>query len=149
MPKDCRDTALHYLEHRERSAHEVRSHLLSKGFGENEIEEELKYLQEYHYVDDLRYCGSYIDYGIRKGRGPVRLRYELSEKGIDYRIIEQMLKECFDRDTEKACALKEARRLLTTDEPDKKTLAKIGRKLASLGYHSDIIYDLIGRFGKP
>lgn len=147
MKKDCRDAALRYLEHREHSKQEVRSHLVSKGFLEDEIEEELKYLEEFHYVDDARYCRNYIDYGIRKGRGPVRLRYELTEKGVDSRLIQELLVECFDRDTEKAAAVKVAEKLLTS-APDEKTLAKIGRKLASLGYHTEIIYDLIGRLRK-
>lgn len=150
MKKDCRDAALRYLEHRERSKREVRSHLVSKGFHEDEIEEELKYLEEFHYVDDARYCCNYIDYGIGKGRGPVRLRYELTEKGVDSRLIQVLLEERFDRDTEKAAAMKEAEKLLTSgpEAPDEKTLAKIGRKLASLGYHTEIIYDLIGRLRK-
>lgn len=168
MPKDCHDTAVSYLEHRERSAHEVKSHLISKGFHEAEIEKELQYLQVLHYVDDARYCRSYISYGTGKGRGPVRLQFELAEKGIDPATIQEALEACFDRSTEKAAALKEAKKLLNrnrdagfgldsgededdTDEPsapDEKTVAKIGRKLASLGYHTDVIYDIIRQLRK-
>lgn len=145
MPKDCRDTALSYLEHRERSAFEVRSHLISKGFGEAEIEEELKHLKELRYVDDARYCDDYIRYGAAKGRGPVRLQMELSEKGIDSGLIREALEESFDRRTERDAAMKEAGKLLKEQvhRPDEKTLARIGRKLNGLGYHSDVIYEII------
>lgn len=163
MPKDCHDTAVSYLEHRERSAHEVKSHLISKGFHEDEIEKELRYLEELHYVDDVRYCQNYISYGTGKGRGPVRLQFELAEKGIDTAIIQEVIEACFDRGMEKDAALKEARKLLNrnrdasfdvgsaeneayVDEllvPDEKIIAKIGRKLASLGYHTEVIYDII------
>ncbi|HML38808.1 MAG TPA: regulatory protein RecX [Bacillota bacterium] len=127
----------------------MRAHLASKGFQEEEIEEELRFLQELHYVDDGRYCGAYIEYGIRKGRGPVRLQRELAEKGIDGELIRQALEESFDRRTERDMAMEEAQKLLNRGGgPDEKTIAKIGRKLASSGYHTDIIYDVIGRIRK-
>jgi regulatory protein len=150
MPKDCRDTALSFLEHRERSAFEVKAHLVAKGFEEDEIEEELHHLKELRYVDDARYCSDYIRYGAGKGRGPVRLQHELSEKGIDAELIREALDESFDRQTENDAALKEANKLLKEQDgrPDEKTLAKIGRKLNSLGYHSDVIYNIIRKVGK-
>ncbi len=147
MPKDCRETALRYLESRERSAYEVQSHLISKGFQEEEIEEELQYLKELHYIDDARYCSDYIRYGAGKGRGPVRLQAELAEKGIDAGLIQEALSKRFDRHEEKEAAMKEAAKLLTGREPgkntDEKTLARIGRRLNSMGYHADVIYDII------
>ena len=100
-------------------------------------------------MDDGRYCGAYIEYGIRKGRGPVRLQRELAEKGIDGELIRQALEESFDRRTERDMAMEEAQKLLNRGGgPDEKTIAKIGRKLASSGYHTDIIYDVIGRIRK-
>ncbi len=155
MAMDCRDAALKFLEHRERSAQEVKSHLRSKGFREEEIEIELEYLKSLHYLDDVRYCDNYIRYGLSKGRGPVRLQFELAERGIDAATIQEALEARFDRSMEKAAALKEAEKLLirhdweeTQAAPDEKTIAKIGRRLASLGYHTDIIYDIIGQVRK-
>ena len=161
MTKDCRETALNFLEHRERSTYEVRTHLITKGFPMEEIEEELNCLIELHYLDDTRYCNDYIRYGFGKGRGPVRLQQELSEKGIDTGLVRELLKECFPRNTERDAAMKEAEKLLRLngipaqdfDEdppggPDEKALAKIGRKLNSLGYHSDVIYDILRQFRK-
>jgi regulatory protein len=152
MPKDCRETALNYLEHRERSSCEVRLHLLSKGFQEEEIEEELQSLKELRYIDDARYCSDYIRYGAGKGRGPVRLQAELAEKGVEAGLIQEALTERFDRQTEKEAAMKEAVKLLAGREPDgrpdEKILAKIGRRLNSLGYHADVIYDVIRKLKK-
>jgi regulatory protein len=140
------------LEHRERSAFEVKSHLVSKGFPEEEIEEELQNLQGLRYIDDARYCSDYIRYGAGKGRGPVRLQAELAEKGIDAGLIQEALAERFDRHEEKEAAMKEAAKLLRgwepDDRPDEKTLAKIGRRLNSLGYHADVIYDVIRKLKK-
>lgn len=168
MPKDCHDTALSYLEHRERSANEVKSHLKSKGFQDKEIEEELQSLNELHYVDDERYCEDYIRYGKGKGRGPVRLQLELKEKGIDSELIQNTLEDNFNRLTEKEAAHKEAEKMLGSSgkrigewdieshhefeearvEVNEKMVAKIGRRLASLGYHTEIIYEVMGQVRK-
>lgn len=172
MPEDCRWTALNYLKHRMRSMYEVKSRLLDRGFTEEETEEALQYLQEFGYVDDAAFCSYYIRYGSRKGRGPVRLQRELAEKGVEAAVIRHALEEHFDRQTEKDAAMKEARKLLeraaspeaaagggpalergdgSTDErrPDKKTAARIGRRLESLGFHTEIIREIIGKLGKP
>ncbi len=147
--KDCHNTALSYLEHRDRSTYEIKTHLISKGFREDEIEEELIYLKELHYVDDARYCGDYMRYGMRKGRGPVRLQHELREKGIEAELIQASLEEHFSRNAEYEAALKEAGKILRADEkPDEKMIAKIGRKLSAQGYHSQVIYDVIGKIRK-
>ncbi len=149
MPKDCHDTALSHLEHRERSSFEVRSHLKSKGFQEEEIEEELENLKELHYIDDARYCESFVRYGMEKGRGPTRLQFELKDKGIDGDLIRQTIEDHFDRKSEKEAAMKAAKKILIGEmKPDEKVLAKIGRRLASLGYHTDIIYDILGQLRK-
>ncbi len=149
MPKDCHDTALSHLEHREQSSFEVRSHLKSKGFQEEEIEEELENLKELHYIDDARYCESFVRYGMEKGRGPTRLQFELKDKGIDGDLIRQTIEDNFDRKSEKEAAMKAAKKILIGEmKPDEKVLAKIGRRLASLGYHTDIIYDILGQLRK-
>lgn len=151
MPKDCRDTALSYLEHRERSACEVKSHLISKGFQEEEIEKELQYLTELRYVDDARYCSDYIRYSAGKGRGPVRIQLELKEKGINTALIQEALEESFDSRTEKEAAMKEAKKLLNQcsgKRPDEKTISRLCRRLSSRGYHTEVIYDIIGQLRK-
>lgn len=181
MSLDCRNEALRFVEIKERSTFEVKSHLVSKGFSSEEIETELNYLVEMHYLDDERYCSNYIQYGLGKGRGPVRLQQELSEKGIDSALIREMLEESFDRRAEREAALAEAKKLIRqkqvsfggfpddfggsmdsssdgeadeddseekSEGPDEKMLARIGRKLNTLGYHSDVIYEVIRKLKK-
>lgn len=158
MSKDCRETALRFLDRRARTAYEVKSHLLSRGFSEEEAAETLRYLQELGYLDDAGYCREYIRYGMGKGRGPVRLQSELADKGIGAALIRSLLEEDYSRQSEKEAAMRVAYRALKGDtatggepdlekagRPDEKTIARIGRKLASLGYHTEVIYEVIGR----
>jgi len=163
MAKDCRETALRFLEHRARTAYEVKAHLLSKGFSGEETAETLRYLEELGYLDDAGYCREYIRYGMRKGRGPLRLQSELAEKGIDAALVRSLLEGDFDRQAEKEAAMRVVTKALKSDGgvayegepdsekaggPDEKTVARIGRKLASLGYHTEVIYEIIERLRK-
>lgn len=154
---DCHETALQFLNRRDRSTHEVRQHLTAKGFDREEIKDELETLKDFRYLDDERYCENYFRYAIAKGRGPGRITAELKEKGIDSSLIQDFVNKNFDKDAEKAAAMSEAQKILRSrqafgeearTEIDDKTVAKIGRKLASLGYRSDVIYDIMGRIRK-
>ena len=157
--KECHEIALGYLANRDRSDYEVVSYLISKGFLQDEVDEELEYLKELNYVDNVRYCEDYFKYAMKKGRGPVRIRLELKEKGIEEDLIQLTLERYFDNETEKKAALSEANKLLergivsncgSGEEKiiDEKTLAKIGRRLTSLGYHGDVVYYIIGQLRK-
>ncbi len=143
MPKDCRDTALSYLERRARTAYEMKAHLLAKGFPEEEADGTLGYLQGLGYLDDAGYCREYIRYGKSKGWGPDRRRSALAEKGIDAALVWDVLEEAFDRQTEKEAALREAEKLLRLKSDT--SVAKIGRKLLSLGYQSEVVEEVVGR----
>ncbi len=157
---DCHDAALKHLAHRERSVQETRNYLKGKGFQNAEIEKELGYLQELHYLDDERYCESMVRYGKNKGRGPLRIQMDLKEKGIDSALIQYYLGEGFSQSDEKIAAWNEVEKVLRgrgisvldgtdkeQEEPppmDEKLLAKIGRKLSANGYHTDVIYEILG-----
>ena len=157
---DCHEAALQFLSRRDRSTHEVKLHLTAKSFDREEIKEELETLKDFRYLDDERYCENYFRYAIAKGRGPGRITAELKEKGIDSALIQDFVNKSFDKDAEKEAAMKEAQKILRSRqsfgesgeeacaEIDDKTVAKIGRKLASLGYRTDVIYDIMGQIRK-
>ncbi len=68
-------------------------HLKDKGFSENEILETVDELEQYHYIDDLAYSRMYFEYGFQKGRGRMRIRRELAEKGVAADVIEIAFEE--------------------------------------------------------
>ncbi|QOX63274.1 regulatory protein RecX [Anoxybacterium hadale] len=173
---DCRDTALLFLNRRDRSVHEVRQHLASRDFDREEIDVAIAELIELGYLDDFRYCENYLRYAMGKGRGPGRVAAELKDKGLDPALIQEIVKEGFGKDAEKEAAMKEAQKILHAKssfyaaaelinsgsngesfdeggeniprEIDDKTIAKIGRRLSSLGYRTDVIYDIMSRIRK-
>lgn len=146
---DIKDTALRYLEHRMRTAKEMKNRLNEKGFSEDEIAETMDWLTSKKYVDDVNYGSEYLRMGFEKGRGISRIKYELKEKGISSEDIQaaifayedeyqiDIMEEEYDR------ALAQARRAVRLNGADEKGLAKTGRRLNSLGYSSSIIFKVI------
>ena len=147
MKHDIKDAAYKYLEHRDHSAYEVRNHLKAKDFSSEEITDVLEFLVGLHYIDDERYCESYIRYGISKGKGPIRLQHELGNKGISGELVKLALEDQLSSEIEKENAREQARKLLGTIDNlqsiEEKTLAKVARRLSSLGYNTSVIYDVI------
>lgn len=157
MTKDPRETALAYLSYRARTAEEVRKHLKEKGFGADEAEETLIFLQDDNFIDDNNYCKLYIEYAIEKGRGPLRIAGALAEKGVAAEIVRAELEECLDSETERELAMTQAEKFFDVpgkgedqeenhQRVDERTLARLGRRLAAQGFHANVIYDVLAKF---
>ena len=157
----CKSATLKYVSLRLRSQGQVEDYLIRKEFDREEIEIVLSFLREYRYVDDQYFCISYYKEGCRKGRGLRRIEQELERKKVPRSVIRETLDEFLSdenpdyqdiRDdllTEKERALKTARKMAENHvsegrRTDKNFMAKVGRRLMSLGYGSDIIYGVIG-----
>lgn len=143
--KDVKDAAMDFLRFRERSLLEIRTHLKVKEYDDQEIEEAIEFLVDCNIASDQRYCETYLRYGMEKGKGPIRLRHELRQKGIAEEWIQAGLEELMDRDQQREKAFEKAERILGNDPPTDKDLARIARRLASLGYESGVVYDVIRR----
>jgi regulatory protein len=138
--KDPKHAALRYLSYRDRTGFEVVKHLREKGFGEDEISDVLKYLAENRFIDDEEYCRRFTDSFVKKGRGPLRIKHELEKKGVSFEMIQATLFERFGEGREFDLALETARRLQNREVMEK---ARLARRLASSGFHADIIYRVL------
>lgn len=141
---DIKDTAAKYLAYRARSTGEMNAHLKSKGYDSDEIREVIEAFLDYGYLDDAEYCRQYIKYAFSKGKGTVRVKQELSEKGIDRELISFALEDYEDEQSELDRALAQARKTAAGKPIDEKMKGRIGRRMISLGYSTDIAYKVIG-----
>ena len=141
---DIRDTAAKYLASRARSTGEMKSHLRSKGYDDGEIAEVIADFLDYGYLDDEDYCRQYIKYAFSKGKGPIRVKQELAEKGIDRDAIAFALEDYEMEESDLERALAQARKTAGDKPIDEKMKGRIGRRLVSLGYSTDIAYKVIG-----
>lgn len=147
------ETALRHLTNRSRTVLEMERHLTMKGFEEKEIREVIREFLDCGYLDDSRYCREYFRYAFGKGKGKRKVFAELREKGVDGETIEFAFED-FEAEegglNERERAWQEAEKVLRTadiadgDSVPEKIKGRIGRKLQSKGYSSDIIYSIIG-----
>ena len=168
MVKSCKDQALFWLEYGNRTEKEMVRYLQKKGYNEREIAECMAFLVDLSLIDDKRYALRFVEVSMEKGRGPLRIRHELSEKGIAGALIDEALETLYDRSTEREIALKVAEKALRSVENasaavedgeeefddwgnpvrpklSEKDKAKIMRKLATAGFSSGAAYEAINR----
>ena len=97
-------------------------------------------------MDDSDYCLRYFDYAFAKGRGILRIKRELEEKGVDSQTIQIALEDYEPEESEFDRAAEQAEKIVQGKEIDDRLLAKIGRRLGSMGYASHVIYQVIGKY---
>ena len=84
-------TAIKLLAAREHSVHELRKKLSSRCADESLVARVLADLQRRNLLSDERFTEQYVGMRTRKGYGPLRIRAELTERGIDGELIEAWL----------------------------------------------------------
>lgn len=140
------NSAIHYLARRMRSEYEVRSYLLEKEYGEAIINEVIIKLYNYRFLDDTAFATSFVNTLINTtDKGPLIVRRELEEKGINKNIIEQVM-PLFDEDTQLTKAITIGQKYANKNKKDAKLILKqkVEQFLLRKGYSSSIMKEAIG-----
>ena len=85
------DSAVRCLGQREHGRQELERKLMAKGHRPELVGRVLDYLVELDLQSDSRYVEAYMRSRIRKGYGPVKIRQELSSRGIEEDELERQL----------------------------------------------------------
>lgn len=98
----AREKAFALLKVRGRTEYELRTRLRTAWFPEIIIEETVRFLKEYRYLDDEAYARNYAEvYGEKKSRA--ELEQDLRKKGVDRALIQEICRNQ-DTDSRKAVA---------------------------------------------
>lgn len=98
---DLREQALACLARREHSRAEIERKLVHAGHDSEEIAALLDDFEARNWLSDRRFAESYVADHLAKS-GPVKLAYELRQRGIDDSIIEAVLAQTRDDELERA-----------------------------------------------
>jgi regulatory protein len=90
---EARKKAMDYLSRREYGREELRKKLLKAGYTDNATDEAVGQLESDGLQDDDRFIESFIRSRVNQGKGPVRIRSELGQRGLDSGLIGQGLDE--------------------------------------------------------
>jgi regulatory protein len=80
---DCRHRAVELLARRDHSRAELERKLAAHGFPAAVIATVLDALESKGLVGGVRFADSFVRTRVAKGKGPMRIRAELAERGID------------------------------------------------------------------
>jgi regulatory protein len=139
---DIRRAAMDLLARREHSIRELQ-HKLRRRFGATSlIETVLSRLAEENLQSDERYAGSFVRQRAARGYGPVRIRQEMREKGLDKPAIAAALERA-EIDWRGLAAEVFRKKFGETPTGDAKERARRSRFLHYRGFDADDVRDLL------
>lgn len=138
----ARMSAMNMLARREQSQKELENKL-SVRFDPGVVRDVIKELQNEGLQSDERFVESFVASKVRNGQGPIKISYELRNKGVNSDLVAGQL-EIYGEDW-----LELAKEILHRkfgEEPpvDHKERQKRQRFVASRGFPNDICYKLFG-----
>lgn len=87
-PKEIRKKAMDFLARREYGLEELTKKLADKGYRRTVVEDELARLGEEGLQSDTRFAEAFVQSRVNQGKGPVRIRADLAQRGIRDGVIE-------------------------------------------------------------
>ena len=137
------NAAVRLLGHREHGRLELARKLIGKGHARDVVDVVVGRLAELELVSDERFAEVFIRSRVAKGQGPLRIRSELRDRGIEDRLVDEVLTEtgAYWRD----CAERARCKRFGDADPDSRdTWARQARFLSQRGYPGDVIYRVLG-----
>ena len=137
----ARKVSMDLLARREHSALELRRKLTTRGYDDDDIDAALAGLQRDRLQSDERFAEAYVYSRVEAGMGPVRIRHELRERGVDEAQIESALAWFADR-WDALLAAQRERKFGATIPADYAARMKQARFLQNRGFSADSVMRL-------
>ncbi|MEI3337732.1 MAG: recombination regulator RecX [Clostridium sp.] len=142
---NCKETALKIIERSYKTKKEMEKRLLEKGYNLEEINETLKFLERYNFINDESYTKAFIK-NKTKTQGKQKIKYALKNKGVSEEIIEEELSNLDmkkEKENANILALKKYNILIKRENDKYKIKEKIIRFLISRGYNYEVAKDAV------
>ena len=141
-PADLREAAVRLLARREHSAQELARKLKRKGWPEKLVGPGIGELAEAGLQSDERFAESFARSRAEKAYGPVRIKAELAERGVD-RSLSSRAVGALDVDWLAQAAKWYGRRYGEQPASDLKEKSRRRQALARRGFDESVIRELI------
>ena len=141
-PPNPLELAYRYLNRRDRTEGEVRTHLTGKGVDPGAAEDAVATLREQGYLDDARYARLFAeDKRALEGWGAERIRGALALRGIDRELIEAAV--AADGGAEMERALEILRRRFPSPPRERRDRDRALAVLLRKGYDTELALDAL------
>lgn len=141
--------ALLLLGYRARSVSEMDDRLKRKGYTDAVQEAVVSELARLKLLDDAEFAASWVS--ARRRLGPLRLKLELLQKGIQPDLAEQILASSYSAEEELASAWQIARRATrsVSGPVERDMLQRIRQMLRRRGFSYEVISQVCARLTDP
>ena len=92
-PQDARKKAMDFLARREYGQTELINKLADKGYDRHIAEQAIHKLTADGLQSDRRFAEAFVQSRINQGKGPVRIRLDLGQRGVSDDVIEIAIEE--------------------------------------------------------
>ena len=144
MQVSARNKAMDLLARREHSEAELRRKLQARGYEAPAVEQAVDSLLRDGLLSDLRFAESYVHQRFNAGMGPLRIGYELRQKGVADELAEQCLETFGERWDELLEGLRR-RKYGEAIPEDYAARMKQARFLQNRGFSPESVMRLFGR----
>ena len=138
-----RTAALALLAGRDFTRHELAERLGRRGYQPVLVESAVAALVAENLLREERFVGQFVDQHSRRGRGPMRIRQDLRQRGVESDAIDAAFK-AGDVDWTESARAARRRRFGTALPADRRERAKQARFLQYRGFSSDQIRAALG-----
>ncbi|KUG26216.1 regulatory protein recx [hydrocarbon metagenome] len=144
---NLKNSALRLISRRPHSSFELRVKLQKKNFNKDGISEIIKDFLAKGYLSDNDFAERFIDEGIKKKKGLMKIKAELFSKGVSREIVDSVLLKFDDvpllSSNAKLLALKKINSLNHKELAPQQIKQKLYSYLGGKGYSSEIIREVI------
>ena len=145
-PVEARKKAMDYLARREYGRVELNKKLLQFGFEPDVAASAVGQLRDDGLQDDRRFAESFLQSRISQGKGPIRTRLDLGERGLDEALIEEVLDDSAADWAELATEVR-LKKFGTAEPRDFKEKARQMRFLQYRGFEQEHIQAALAALG--
>lgn len=92
-PAEARKKAMDYLARREYARQELARKLGDAGFSPDAVEQAVSRLTDDGLQDDARFAEAFVRSRVNQGKGPVRIRADLAQRGVAASVIDAAMEE--------------------------------------------------------
>ncbi|MFH1360144.1 MAG: regulatory protein RecX [Candidatus Omnitrophota bacterium] len=141
----AKNAALRLLKFQARSEKEIRDRLRLKKFSKTSIEETMIFLKDTHLIDDRQLTKEWIQGRLSKPIGAKRVFFELEQKGVPQKIIQEELANAKIDSGEQTNVLSLAKQRLQKYRhlPVEKAKRRTYEYLAYRGFEPEVISEIL------
>ena len=129
------------LARREHSEQELRQKLKSREFDIDAIDAALQSLQQDGLLSDERFTESYVNHRFNAGVGPLKIRFELRQRGVAESLVDEFL-ESFSDSWDESMRQQRIRKYGEAIPPDYPERMKQARFLQNRGFSPESVMRL-------